>query len=486
MLHYSLIMSQTFFFYDLETTGVNPRSGRIMQFAGQRTDENLKPIGEPYNILIKLTEDILPEPDAILITGITPQKTIADGITEAEFVELFVNEIATPNTIFVGFNSIRFDDEFMRFTFYRNFIDAYEWQWKNGCSRWDILDLSRMTRALRPEGIKWPFDSSGKPTNRLEFLSSVNKLDHTDAHDALSDVRATIALAELIKTKQPKLFDYLLSMRDKHKVEQLAKSGEPFVYSSGKYSGEFEKTTIVYSLTENKEKNGMLVYDLRHDPEQFVGLNHAELAEIWKYNPDPEALRLPVKTLKYNRSPAIAPLGVLDPESEKRLQIDQKLIQKHRKILDARPEFAAELMMALEILNKEREQTSLLIDESAVDSQLYDGFIGDADKRQSKKVHKTSPDELSELASGFNDERLKNLLPLYKARNFSSQLSDEERQEWEAYRKQKLLGNGASSAFARFGQRLGELGQNPSLNDEKRFLLEELQLYGESIMPDVD
>jgi exodeoxyribonuclease I len=116
---------------------------------------------------------------------------------EAEFLRLFHREVATPQTVFVGYNTVRFDDEFMRFLHYRNFHDPYEWQWQNDKSRWDLLDVARMTRALRPEGIEWPFDAKVKPTNRLELLSSLNKLDHANAHDALSDVQATIALAQL-------------------------------------------------------------------------------------------------------------------------------------------------------------------------------------------------------------------------------------------------------------------------------------------------
>ena len=203
-------MSQSFFFYDLETSGVSPKHSRIMQFAGQRTDIDLNKIGDPYNFLIKITEDTLPEPNAVLITGITPQKTITDGISEAEFFKIFNGEIVKSNTTFVGFNSIRFDDEFIRYGLYRNFYDPYEWQWKDGRSKWDILDLSRLARALRPNGINWPYAPDGKPSNRLEFLASVNKIEHEDAHDALSDVEVTIKIAKLIRNKQPKLFDFAL------------------------------------------------------------------------------------------------------------------------------------------------------------------------------------------------------------------------------------------------------------------------------------
>jgi exodeoxyribonuclease-1 len=195
-------MAASFFFYDLETSGFNPRTQRIMQFAGQRTDLELKPVGEPVNELIKMTDDCLPDVDAVLITGITPQQTIAEGLTEAEFLRIFENEVATPGTIFVGFNTVRFDDEFMRCLHYRNFYDPYEWQWREDRSRWDILDVVRMTRALRPDGIQWPFNLDGKASNRLELLTGLNKLEHEHAHDALSDVEATIAVARLLRNKQ--------------------------------------------------------------------------------------------------------------------------------------------------------------------------------------------------------------------------------------------------------------------------------------------
>ena len=204
-----------------------------MQFAGQRTNVEMEPIGDPVNILIKLTPDVLPDPEAVLLTGITPQSTQADGMTEAEFLKYFYDEIVTPDTCFLGYNTVRFDDEFMRFLHYRNFYDPYEWQWTNNCSRWDILDVVRMTRALRPEGIEWPMNDDGKPTNRLELLTKANNLDHYAAHDALSDVYATIAIAKLIRDKQQKLFEFLFDYRGKKKIQELVGADKPFVYSSG-------------------------------------------------------------------------------------------------------------------------------------------------------------------------------------------------------------------------------------------------------------
>ena len=229
---------QTFFFYDLETSGPSPKTDRIMQFAGIRTDLDFNQIGEPVNILVKLSNDILPSPRAIKVTGITPQSTQLDGLTEPEFCKFVQEDIFTPGTIAVGYNSIRFDDEHMRYTFYRNFYDPYEWEWKDSRSRWDLLDVVRMVRALRPEGIKWPVGTDGKPNNRLENLTKENNLPHEHAHDALSDVEALISVTKMVKEKQPKLYDYLFKMRNKREIARqlMIGSNMPIVYTSGRYS----------------------------------------------------------------------------------------------------------------------------------------------------------------------------------------------------------------------------------------------------------
>ena len=474
-------MPASLFFYDLETSGLNPRSARIMQFAGQRTDMDLRPVGEPINILIKLTPDVLPDADAVLVTGITPQATLSDGVTEAEFLKFFYQTIATPNTVFLGYNSIRFDDEFMRFLHYRNFYDAYQWHWCDGCSRWDVLDVVRLTRALRPEGIKWPFDSSGAPSNRLELLTSLNEVDHTNAHDALNDVNATIAVARLIKDRQPKMFDYLFGMRDKKKVTELTQSGQPFVYASGKYPSQFEKTAVVMSLIAHPKKRGMLVYDLRHDPSKFLSLSVEEIAERWRWVKEPTSPRLPVKVLQYNRCPAIAPLGVLDESTQKRLKMDLTTIQRHYNLIKAAVDWPDKLLGAIEILDR-KQQTALLTHEQDVDGKLYDGFLDSHDNNLLSVVRAAQPGELSELREEFHDSRLKALLPLYKARNYPASLTTEERTEWENFCQQRLFEGQEQNRIARYFHRLQELASRTT-NAQQMYLIEELRLYGGSIMP---
>lgn len=476
-------MTQTFFWYDLETTGINPREARVMQFAGQRTDMDLQPVGEPVNVLIRLSEDVLPDPDAILVTGITPQQTVQDGITEAEFMQLFTAEVATPGTIFAGFNTVRFDDEFMRCLHYRNFYDPYQWQWKDGRSRWDLLDVVRMTRALRPDGINWPM-VDGKPTNRLELLTAENGLSHEQAHDALSDVTATIAVAQLIKTKQPKLFDWLLQVRDKKKVAEVVEGANPFVYSSGKYPNEFEKTAVVVRLAPHPKRDKALVFDLRHDPSEYFALTTEQLVERWRWTGDKDAAeRLPVKTLQYNRCPAVAPLGVLDAASQKRLSVDLASITKHRNMLLANPDFAERVLAALAVLDT--EQDARYSGPQPVDARIYDRFLDDTDAGLSARVRAADPSELGDIAEKYHDERMAELLPLYKARNFASKLTDEERAAWEQHRFDTLLAGGTNSKLAQYGVRLAALADTKA-GKEKSYLLEELQLYAESIVPIVD
>ncbi|MBX4197268.1 exodeoxyribonuclease I [Candidatus Saccharibacteria bacterium] len=467
----------TFYFFDLETSGFSARNDRIMQFAGQRTDMDLNPIGEPDNILVRITPDILPQPDAVLVHGITPQKTLIEGISEAELVKYLTAQVFIKDTIAVGYNNIRFDNDFLRFTFWRNFNDAYEWCWKDGCSTWDLLDVVRMTRALRPEGIEWPFAPDGKPSNKLEYLSAVNKLDHIDAHDALSDVKASIALAKLLKAKQSKLFDYLLKHRDKKLVAPLITSGRPVVYTSGRYPSEYNKTAVAVLVAQKDDKSGALMYDLRIDPDEFKELSPAELAKRWAARGE-DVPYFPVKTLSYNKCPAVAPVDVLELDNGyEKLQLHKEIIQQHLKKLQVARGFDDKLLKALDIMWPKRT-AEMLDNPQKVDGQLYDGFVPDTDKATLSAVRAAEPSELSNFS--FNDQRLEALLPLYKARNYPKSLDELEQKTWEAFRRQKL---DASGSAANFFSRLEELAKTPGMDGQKQYLLEELNLYGQSVMP---
>jgi exodeoxyribonuclease-1 len=474
----------TFYFYDTETSGASPKRSRIMQFAGQRTDMQMNPIGEADDILIKLSPDVLPEPDAVLIHRITPQQANSEGMTERDFLNYFFEHIATPSTIFVGYNSVRFDDEFMRHLCYRNFFDPYEWHWKDGRSRWDLLDPMRMMRALRPKGLQWP-TQDGKPTVSLESLASENKLVHSNAHNALSDVEALVQLAKKFQSSQPKLFDYLLDMRDKRKVATLVGAPHPFVYTSGKYSGDFLKTTVVLKIADHPKGYGAFVWDLRYDPRDLMAKTPKELAEMW-LNRDKGAPRLPIKTLLYNRCPAVAPISVLDESSYDRIALDKNTISKNlTNCVSIIAELTKKVVSMFEIVDGAQQAAQLSLPAS-VDEQLYDGFWNDSEYSQLKLVQSSAPNELSTTLTQLKSKRLRELLPLYKARNFASILSPKEKKWWNDYCVARLTSGGEKSMLAQFYNRLSELSLEYVSDSQASYLLTELQLYAESLVCELE
>lgn len=468
-------MSQTFFFYDLETSGLSGRHDRIMQFAGQRTDMDLNPIGEPVNVLVALNDDMLPSPEALFVTGITPQQTVADGYTEAQFTDLILNEIFTEDTVVVGYNNIRFDDEFIRHLLWRNFRDPYEWSWRDGRSRWDLLDVVRMTRALRPEGIKWPV-VDGKPVNKLELLTKENGIDHFKAHDALSDVEALMAVTRLIREKQPQLYEYLLKMRDKKEVKKLVNldSKQPFVYSSGRFDATYNKTTVAFPLTAGTNGN-VVVYDLRVDPTPFLGLDSKELAKKmyakWEERKAEDFVALPVKEIQYNRVPAVAPLGVLEQgDGWQKIGLNKETIEQHKSVLLSAPHFAENIRGIFE----NKPEFKKMLDAEA---RLYDGFLNDADRLRVLSVAGASEKDLADMHPEFQDERLVPLLLHYKARSFPRSLSADEAAAWEKWRVEHL-----KAQLPNFSQSMERLS-GQQLTDQQQYILQELQLWYENVAP---
>ena len=469
---------KSFFFYDLETSGLSPREDRIMQFAGQRTNMNLEPIGEPINLLVKMSDDTLPSPGAILVTKITPQETLSDGLSEAEFCKYVTEELFTDDTCAVGYNSVRFDDEFMRHCLWRNFYDPYTWQWKDGRSRWDLLDVVRLTRALRPEGINWPTQEkevadkeTGEKktvtaaTNRLELLTKLNGIEHTHAHDALADVFALIEVTKLIKKHQPKLYEYLFKMRDKREVAKLVNldNKRPFVYACGRYSGEYNKTTVAFPLTAGRNGN-VLVFDLRYNLDDLLAqansnLAKAEstklqgesslakaksnnpqtesnLAEAKSNEPQTKSFYPIVKELSLNKCPAVAPIGVLDGISDgktgwEHLNLTKEQVDKNLESLLAHPEFA-------EMMREKYEKCPEYKEPVDPESALYDGFLSEQDSVKCNAVRNADANRLADFHPDFSDERLPDLLLHYKAKNYPTSLSETEVKKWEEYRLNRL------------------------------------------------
>ena len=472
----------TLYWHDYETFGVDPRRDRPVQFAGIRTDLEFNIIGEPLSVYCRPANDFLPSPEACVVTGITPQKALAEGVPEAEFIRLIHDEFSQPNTCVVGYNNIRFDDEVTRTTLYRNFFDPYAREWQNGNSRWDIIDMVRLTHALRPEGIQWPTHPDGKPSFRLEQLTEANGISHEAAHDALSDVHATIAMARLIKDKQPKLYDYVYSHRSKQSVGQLLNLAmpTPVLHVSSMFPAERGCIALVAPVAAHPtNKNEVIVYDLSVSPEPFLSLRPDEMAaRLFTRQADlPEGCaRLPIKTVHINKSPVLVPVNTLTTETAKKWQLNVEQAKQHLAVLLNHPSFSN----SLKAIYKDR----IFDDVDDPDFMLYNGgFFSNDDRHRMEVIHQTAPKDLASLDLPFQDGRLQEMLFRYRARNYPEFLSDIEKMRWEEFRQQRLSENslGAGVSYAELQEGIARLKQDSDLSEDKLHVLDELQRYATSL-----
>ena len=479
----------TFLWHDYETFGTRPRRDWPAQFAAVRTDAELNEIGEPLMLYCQPPTDRLPEPEACLITGITPQECAAKGLPEHEFADRINAALGQPGTIGVGYNSIRFDDEVTRFLLWRNLIDPYAREWRDGCGRWDLLDVVRCAHALRPEGIEWPRADDGTTSFKLERLSAANGLAHEAAHDALSDVRATIALARLIRRTNPRLFDFCLALRKKDRVAQelglptTLREARPFLHVSGRFAAARGCIAVMAPLAMHPtNKNELLAWDLAFDPGELAGLKPDEVrARLFVAATElPEGVtRLAVKGVHLNKSPIV--IGNVDtlrtrrPDLAERWGIDWGLAQTHLERLRALPDLSALWAQVYA-----RPAGAVAMD---VDEDLYGGFVGDADRRRLNQLRGLGPQELALARTGFDDERLAELLLRYRARNFPDTLSQAERAQWQAHRSARLMaGEAGALTIAALFDRIDALAE--TTEDERgQAVLEALYEWAEQLAP---
>lgn len=460
---------QTFYWFDYETFGTSAAWDKPAQFAGQRTTLDLEPIGEPLIVYCKPPLDYLPHPEACLVTGMDPADIAKRGIPEPEFIATVVAQIGKPGTCSVGYNSIRFDDEFTRHTLFRNFHDAYEYEWKNGNSRWDLLDVVRMTRALRPEGMNWPVMPDGTPTNKLELLTQANAIAHGNAHDALSDVEATLDVARLLKQKQPKLFHYAFSNKDKKSIGELLnlRTRTPCVHVSGMIPARFGHTGVIVPVArDSKNQNSIIVLDLRSDPKELAQLDVEAIKQrVFSSN---DALgdtpRLHLKTVQINRCPMISPIGTLNAATAERLNIDLDVQLARAKTLQAMlsgPDADALIQKILTAMARHYDPS---VNAPDVDGTLYSGgFVDQADKKRMEIVRKTAPEQLSDLIGLFDEKRLNEMFWRFRARNYQETLTEDEKAEWRQHCQDRLLPelNDSRSSESGNSDKTNSSGTNP-------------------------
>lgn len=424
----------SFLFHDYETFGQHPARDRPAQFAAIRTDADFNIISEPQMFYCKPPDDYLPQPEAVLITGITPQQALAKGENEAMFARRIHALFSTAKTCVLGYNNIRFDDEVTRNLFYRNFYDPYAWSWRNGNSRWDLLDVLRACYALRPEGINWPKNDDGLPGFRLEHLTQANGISHSNAHDAMADVYATIAMAKLMKQSQPKLFAWLFAHRQKNKLAPLINVVQltPLVHVSGRLGAWRGNTSWVLPVAWHPhQQNAVIVVDLAGDIASLIGSDAGTLRQrLYTRKADLAGNSpVPLKLIHLNKCPVLAPASTLRPEDAKRIGIDRQHCLANLKTLRAYPKLRDKLLEVFSVMPPFPVADN-------VDEQLYSNMFGDADRKAMDILLEKSPQNLPALNLTFADPRIEKLLFKYRARNFPGTLDDKEQQRWLEHRRQ--------------------------------------------------
>ncbi len=472
----------TFFWHDYETFGTDPRRDRPSQFAGIRTNMELEPVDDPVSIFCQPPTDALPHPQACLITGIMPQQAQRDGLPEHAFAAAVHEQLAQPGTCGVGYNSLRFDDEFTRHLLYRNFFDPYEREWKHGNARWDLIDLARMCHALRPEGIQWPRRDDGSPSFKLEHLAAANHIEQRRAHDAVSDVEALIGLARLIRNRQPRLWQWYLALRRKQRVFGLLDvgNGTPMLHVSSRYPASRGCLAMIMPLAMHPLRpNEIIVLDLDHDPTDLLDLDAEAIADrIFTARADlPEGIeRIPLRTVHANRSPALAPLSVLKGVDTARIALDVERCQHHAAQLRQAPHLAATVR---EVFTRHADLPAAGDPELA----LYDGFLPNADRPLLARVRGTPPEQLAHPSFSFSDPRYAELLLRYRARNWPHTLDPEEHVRWGTLRSRRLTGatDTATLSLADYFAILTTLRAAPGTDRPSGQILDQLEHWGREL-----
>lgn len=319
---------------------------------------------------------------------------------------------------------------------YRNFHDPYGWSWQHGNSRWDLLDVMRACYALRPDGIEWPENDDGFPSFRLEHLTNANGVAHQNAHDAMSDVWATIAMAKLVKEKQPRLYDFLFSHRNKQKIMHLVDIPQmkPLVHISGMFGVFRGNTSWIAPLAWHPvNKNALIVCDLAGDMTPLLELDSDALRTrlYTRREQLADSSPVPVKLLHINKCPVVAPANTLRPDDAKRLGISRQRCLDNLALLRKHPEIREKVVAVF-------VGTEPFTPSNNVDAQLYDGFFSDADRTAMNIIQQTTPEHLPALDLTFNDPRIAKLLFRYRARNFPGTLDEAEQLRWLQHRRDML------------------------------------------------
>jgi exodeoxyribonuclease-1 len=474
-------MNKTYLFYDIETTGLNKSFDQILQFAAIRTDRQLNEI-ERYRLKVKLRPDVIPSPGA-MITNRLSVADLASGLCEYEAVCQIHELINQPETISLGYNSLGFDDEFLRFSFHRNLLPPYTHQFQNGCYRMDLLPITVMFWLYKRDAIRWPRIHS-QPSLKLEHLREANQLTGGPSHDASVDVAATVELARRF-FKNKKMWNYL--------------------------KGYFEKETDVHRISEIPasfqsalgEHRRALMVSSEYGPQQMYQIPVLSIGNSIPYSNQSLWLRLDLPELRETKAEAIDATTWIVRKRYGEPGILLPPIERYLKFLsDERKAVVAENLNWLQsnsskfqkIVNYYREYTYPFIPHLDPDAALYQiGFFSRADERLCREFQVATIEEKKAIAPRLKSPEARKLAVRLLCRNYPQHTSEDMAAEFDAYlrhvnpmREDEAIVDYRGEARLTPSAALAEtkrLRQSASLDSDQINLLEDLKNYIKTHFP---
>lgn len=403
---------QTYLFYDLETTGLNKSFDQALHFAAIRTDLQFNEINR-YELKIKLNPDVIPSPYAML-THHMRLSDIANGISEYEAAKQIHQWVNEPGTISLGYNTLSFDDEFLRFTFYRNLLPPYTHQFANRCSRMDIYPMTLLYYLFKNNALKWPV-KEGKISLKLEELNNINQFVTGRAHHAMVDVEATLALAKVF-AEDREMWNYICGYfnkkTDQERLQKLGDDTALMVYGKLGYDRQYQ--SIVLSLGNHYHYNNQLLW-LRLDDKDF------------SLEPKESVVQNSFVLQKKLGEP-----GFILPLRERYLQ------QVKPEVLNLAEKNKQWLSDNTDIFKLIREHYRSFqypqVADIDIDAGLYvNGFWSPQEEFFCKKFSHAKPEEKSKLIDKITNPRLYALALRILGRNYPGVLTDQQTEEFESY-----------------------------------------------------
>ncbi len=385
-----------FVFYDLETTGKNRDWSQIIQFGSICTNENLEEV-DRFESKCRLKTGIVPEPEALFVNNNSIKELSGLNLSHYELIrEIKYKFKSWSPAVFIGFNSIKFDEEILRKSFFKSLLESYITQ-LDGNRRADLLNIVRTNNFYFNDTFKTLINKKGKKSYKLEDLAQANKINH-HAHDAMGDVIATIDIAKIIKSKHVDFWQQCIFNSYKKDVENYIFKNKVFCFNDFNF-GQMNAFALTY-LCMHPKYGYIQCFDLTVEPKEIINLQYSDLKKRIKEKP------IFVKTIPQNKHPLIFDKNYLF-NIEKFKEINFSLLNERANLIQSSEDFKKRLILILNEQAEEKDQQGSQLDILAEESLYFGGFPSYKDKLTMEEFHNVSWDEKYNISNKFEDDRFK-------------------------------------------------------------------------------